>query len=160
MAGGDPAGGDKGEAGVWVGLHMHMRQGVADLAFSCIQCLSPATSSVDTSRSPTSTHNPPRPTTPRTHPQVVENEPIMPAEDFSFFTQAMPSTFLFMGIADEALGTTQNLHSPRFKLDESVLPKGAALFASLAAEYLAAGREGFEAGGGGSSGAAAAREEL
>lgn len=55
----------------------------------------------------------------------------------------MPSTFLFIGIGDAELGSTANLHTPRFRLDEGVLPKGAALHASLALGYLARGVEGF-----------------
>lgn len=63
----------------------------------------------------------------------------MPAEDFAFFALAVPSTFAFLGIRNETLGSVHNLHSRNFKLDESALQRGAALHAALAMEYLAAG---------------------
>ncbi|KIY96289.1 hypothetical protein MNEG_11671 [Monoraphidium neglectum] len=71
--------------------------------------------------------------------KVLETEPIMPAEDFAFFARAVPSTFLFLGIRNETLGSVHNLHSRNFVLDEGELHKGAALHAALAMEYLARG---------------------
>lgn len=82
----------------------------------------------------------------------------MPGEDFAFFLRKLPGSFMFIGIRNESLGSVHNLHSPSFKLDEGVLPLGAALHASLAAEYLASHGSGFggaEGGGGGSG-----RDEL
>jgi IAA-amino acid hydrolase len=73
---------------------------------------------------------------------VLESEPVMPAEDFSFFARALPSAFSFLGAADPrgtAGGGGGLLHNPRFSLDEGVLPVGAALHAAVAAEYLARG---------------------
>jgi IAA-amino acid hydrolase len=70
----------------------------------------------------------------------------MPAEDFSFFTRALPSTFLFIGIKNETAGSVHNLHNNRFKADEEVLPVGAALHASLALKYLSGGKELFGSG--------------
>lgn len=70
---------------------------------------------------------------------VLETEPIMPAEDFAFFARAVPSTFVFLGIRNESLGSVHNLHSRGFRLDETALHKGAALHAALAMEYLARG---------------------
>lgn len=76
--------------------------------------------------------------------QVVETDPVMPGEDFAFFGMKVPSTMMFIGIRNETLGSVHNLHSPNFKLDENVLPLGAALHASLAMSYLARQHEGFE----------------
>eukprot|EP00878_Enallax_costatus_P041075 GHUV01047536.1.p1 GENE.GHUV01047536.1~~GHUV01047536.1.p1 ORF type:complete len:305 (+),score=61.41 GHUV01047536.1:82-996(+) len=89
---------------------------------------------------------------------VVETEPIMPAEDFGFFTRAVPGAFMFIGIRNETLGSIHNLHSTNFMLDEGVLPIGAAVHASLALEYLARQREGFGTGKAGST--AASKDEL
>ena len=86
--------------------------------------------------------------------KVLETEPIMPAEDFAFFARAVPSAFLFLGIRNETLGSVHNLHSRDFKLDEAALPRGAALHAALALEYLARG--GAEGGAFGGEDAAAA----
>lgn len=77
-----------------------------------------------------------------TSKHVLESEPVMPAEDFSFFARALPSAFSFIGAADPrgaAGGGGGLLHNPRFSLDEGVLPVGAALHAAVAAEYLARG---------------------
>eukprot|EP00775_Hariotina_reticulata_P002885 gene2885-3175_t len=56
---------------------------------------------------------------------------------------AVPATMMFVGIQNETLGSVHSLHSPKFKLDESVLPIGAAVHATLAARYLAQKQEGF-----------------
>jgi hypothetical protein len=57
-------------------------------------------------------------------------------EDFSFIGKAVPACFVFLGIRNETLGTVHGLHTPKFKVDESVLKTGAALHASLAIEFL------------------------
>lgn len=76
--------------------------------------------------------------------QVLETDPVMPGEDFSFFGRKVPATMMFIGIRNETLGSVHNLHSPNFKLDEGVLPLGAAVHASLALSYLERNQEGFE----------------
>ena len=50
---------------------------------------------------------------------------------------------VFLGIRNETAGSVWGLHSPRFQLDESQLPLGAALHAGFALEALrwAAGAE-------------------
>jgi len=63
----------------------------------------------------------------------------MPAEDFAFFSMAVPSAFLFLGIGNEAAGSTVSLHSPAFRVDEEVLHRGAALHAALALTWLRQG---------------------
>lgn len=67
---------------------------------------------------------------------VGETEPTMGAEDFSFMTQAAPSCMLFLGIRNETAGSVHGLHTPRFTLDEQALPRGAAIHAALALEYM------------------------
>jgi len=71
-------------------------------------------------------------------PYVELEEPSMAAEDFSFYTSATPSAFAFLGIGDEALGTTASLHNPAFRVDERVLPLGAAVHAGMAIGMLRA----------------------
>lgn len=68
--------------------------------------------------------------------RVQVTEPLMAGEDFSFITQKVPASFLFLGIRNETAGAVHNLHSPRFTLDESVLSQGAATHAALALAYL------------------------
>jgi IAA-amino acid hydrolase len=68
---------------------------------------------------------------------VRDKQPMMGAEDFSFYAEAIPRTYYyFVGM----LNTTHSLqaphHSPYFTVNEQALPYGAAMQASLAARYL------------------------
>jgi metal-dependent amidase/aminoacylase/carboxypeptidase family protein len=48
---------------------------------------------------------------------VVEVEPSLAAEDFSFYRAVVPQpAFTFLGIGSEQLGTTAGLHTPRFQV--------------------------------------------
>lgn len=77
---------------------------------------------------------------------AADIEPCMAAEDFAFYGRQVPSAFTFLGIADEAKGTTTGLHNPRFLMDEDQLPLGAALHAAVALEYLQRRADGAKAG--------------
>lgn len=61
---------------------------------------------------------------------------MMGAEDFSFYSQMVPSAFFYIGIKNETLGSTHTGHSPHFMIDEDVLPIGAAVHATIAERYL------------------------
>jgi hippurate hydrolase len=67
--------------------------------------------------------------------------PIMGAEDFAYVLNEVPGAMFFLGVAHEGADWTQccGIHSPRMMLDESVMPTGAALLASLATRYLDTG---------------------
>ncbi|KAI5061357.1 hypothetical protein GOP47_0023862 [Adiantum capillus-veneris] len=67
---------------------------------------------------------------------VIEVEPIMGAEDFSFFAEIIPASFFFMGIKNESYGSVHSLHSPFFVVDEEVLAIGATMHAAIAYRYL------------------------
>ncbi|KDP33760.1 hypothetical protein JCGZ_07331 [Jatropha curcas] len=67
---------------------------------------------------------------------IIEMQPVMGAEDFSFFAEAIPGYFFFVGMKNESQGPIRNGHSPYFTVNEDVLPYGAALYASLATRYL------------------------
>lgn len=69
----------------------------------------------------------------------------MAAEDFAFIARAVPSAFMFLGIRNETAGSVHGLHTDKFTLDEQVLPRGAALHAALAYNYLS--RHGGTTGG-------------
>ncbi|NUQ12502.1 MAG: amidohydrolase [Gemmatimonadaceae bacterium] len=63
------------------------------------------------------------------------------AEDFSYFQQAAPGLFFFIGVTPkDRLGQAAPNHSPRFFVDEGVLVPGMRAMASLALDYLAAPR--------------------
>jgi len=64
-------------------------------------------------------------------------EPCMGSEDFSSFSEAVPSShFYFVGIRNEGIGAVHAAHSPHFLIDDDALPYGAAMHANLAAGYL------------------------
>ncbi len=58
-------------------------------------------------------------------------EPTMYGEDFAYYLRERPGAFFFLGMrhGEEEI---RACHSPRFRLDEEVLPLGPALFLSLA----------------------------
>jgi amidohydrolase len=64
---------------------------------------------------------------------VVDIDPVMGGEDFAYYLQKVPGTFLFLGAGD---GFDLPHHHPAFDIDEKVLPQGTLLMASLALEYL------------------------
>ncbi|EPS67015.1 hypothetical protein M569_07761, partial [Genlisea aurea] len=68
--------------------------------------------------------------------RVREMPPLMGAEDFSFYREKMPGYFFFLGMKDETVDPPAPAHSPFFRINESGLPFGAALHASLAVKYL------------------------
>ncbi|HRE14640.1 MAG TPA: amidohydrolase [Usitatibacteraceae bacterium] len=62
------------------------------------------------------------------------------AEDFSFYQQAVPGFFFFLGCTppDRDIATVAPNHSPRFYIDEDCLPTGIRALATLAADWLGA----------------------
>jgi len=66
---------------------------------------------------------------------VIETEPSMAAEDFSYYTQNNDGAFTFLGIQGGADGTFP-LHHPKFTADENVLPIGVAFHTALALSSL------------------------
>ena len=65
-------------------------------------------------------------------PGLVETPLEMGAEDFSYFLQRAPGVFIRLGVRNEAVDAVHPNHSPRFRVDESVLWKGTALLVGLA----------------------------
>lgn len=60
----------------------------------------------------------------------------MGSEDFAFYLDKTPGTFLFLGIRNEKKGCIYPPHSPYYTIDEDVLPIGAAIHATFAYSYL------------------------
>ena len=72
--------------------------------------------------------------------QAVELEkPLMGGEDFAYYLEKVPGTFLRLGIANKKKGTDYPWHHPRYNIDEDALPIGTAIFAKCAVEYLKSG---------------------
>ena len=69
------------------------------------------------------------------------DQPLMTAEDFSYVLNHAPGAMLFLGVAREGDDWSQccGLHSPRMHMDETALPRGAALLAALGLEVLQKG---------------------
>jgi len=67
---------------------------------------------------------------------VMDADPTMGGEDFAYFAERAQGALVYLGIGNETKGTTEGLHSPRFKLDEQVLDSGAALHAMVALQSL------------------------
>ena len=69
--------------------------------------------------------------------QVIRDvEPTMAGEDFAFIARAVPSAFAFLGIRNESAGSTHGLHTAQFHIDESALPRGAAMHAAVALRFI------------------------
>ncbi len=62
--------------------------------------------------------------------------PLMGAEDFAYFAQAIPGALFRIGTGNKAKGIAFPLHSPNFDVDEDVLDLGARLFCSMAFRFL------------------------
>ena len=67
--------------------------------------------------------------------------PIMGAEDFAYVLEKVPGAMFFLGFAPEGddWASCCGIHSTRMMLDESVMPRGAALLAGLAERFLSEG---------------------
>ena len=66
---------------------------------------------------------------------VEEIHPEMGSEDFSFYTQMTPGSYLSLGVRTPGQ-PMRPLHSSIFDVDESAIPLGAAVLAELAYQYL------------------------
>ena len=65
----------------------------------------------------------------------AEASPIMGGEDFSYFAEAIPGHFAFLGMQDETKSYA-SAHSSLYRVNEDALPYGAAVHASMAVQYL------------------------
>lgn len=61
---------------------------------------------------------------------------MMGSEDFAYFMEKVPGIFGFIGSRSEALGYTAKNHNDCYTVDESVLKRGAAMYAQFAFDYL------------------------
>jgi hippurate hydrolase len=67
--------------------------------------------------------------------------PIMGAEDFSYVLEQVPGAMAFLGVAaaDADWAQCPGIHSSRMAVDESALPRGAAILAGSALRFLERG---------------------
>ncbi|KAK7389604.1 hypothetical protein VNO78_24776 [Psophocarpus tetragonolobus] len=68
---------------------------------------------------------------------ILDEPPSMGSEDFAFYQEVLPGYFFLLGVeTDSPNAASHSLHSPYLQINESALPYGAALHASLATSYL------------------------
>jgi len=70
--------------------------------------------------------------------KFVEAQQTTTAEDFSYFANAAPGLFLFLGVAPEDPSLVYPNHSPRFYADERALPVGVRALSALTLDYMRA----------------------
>lgn len=63
----------------------------------------------------------------------------MGADDFSYLLERVPGLYAFVGCLNEEKGIIYPIHSDRFRVDEVILHRGAALYAQFAHDFLADG---------------------
>ncbi|NLX70015.1 MAG: amidohydrolase [Clostridiales bacterium] len=66
---------------------------------------------------------------------LVDIDPLMIAEDFSYFQQKVPGTYMFLGCRNEEKGFTAPLHSSLFNFDEEVLLLGLQIYVNILKNY-------------------------
>jgi amidohydrolase len=69
--------------------------------------------------------------------KVAQMKPLMGSEDFSYYLEKVPGTYVFLGVGNKTKGFIYPHHHPKFDLDEDALPMGTALYVTVAQEYLA-----------------------
>jgi len=65
-------------------------------------------------------------------------DPIMGAEDFSYLLEKVPGAMFFLGVAPEGddWSACCAIHSPRMQVDEAALPRGVAMLAGCAIDFI------------------------
>ena len=62
--------------------------------------------------------------------------PLMVSEDFAYYSQHVPTLFCFLGGGNPEINAIYLHHNECFRIDEDALPRGAALYAQFALDYL------------------------
>jgi len=63
-------------------------------------------------------------------------KPLMGAEDFAYYLQKVPGSFLRLGTRNPGKGATYPWHHPKFNVDEDAIKIGASVLAGLAFDFL------------------------
>ena len=66
-------------------------------------------------------------------------QPMLGSEDFAFYMEKIPALYCFVGARNREAGITATNHNDCFTVDESALPRGSALYARFAADFLKGG---------------------
>jgi len=65
---------------------------------------------------------------------VYETELRMGAEDFGYYTHAVPGCFYRLGVGNQEKGIVHNVHTPKFNVDEDAIANGMQMMAWLGAK--------------------------
>lgn len=68
--------------------------------------------------------------------EVTMHPPITGGDDFAYFCEKVPGFFAFIGARNSEIGCDYPHHHECFNIDESVLKKGAAMYAQVAADFV------------------------
>jgi len=68
--------------------------------------------------------------------QVFDVPPVMGGEDFAYYTEQVPGLFVGLGVGNDEIEASYNVHHPLFKVDESALAVGTAMHVCFAVESL------------------------
>jgi metal-dependent amidase/aminoacylase/carboxypeptidase family protein len=60
----------------------------------------------------------------------------MGGEDFAYYTEQVPGLFVGLGVGNDEIEASYNVHHPLFKVDESALAVGTAMHVCFAVESL------------------------
>jgi len=60
----------------------------------------------------------------------------MGAEDFSYYLQKVPGAFVFLGTYNKDKGITQEIHHPKYSMDEDILSDAAAIYSKIFIDFL------------------------
>jgi len=63
-------------------------------------------------------------------------KPSMGAEDFSYYLQKVPGAFIFVGTYNEEKNITQEIHHPKYNMDEDILTDASAIYSKIFADFL------------------------
>ncbi len=67
---------------------------------------------------------------------ITYREPTMLTEDFGYFIEHVTGSFYHIGVRNPDVGAVHPLHSEKFTVDESAIPKAAALHSQIAFNFL------------------------
>lgn len=67
---------------------------------------------------------------------VIRPEPQMGGEDFAYYSEKVPASFLFLGCRNPEVGAEWAHHHPRFTVDEAALPLGMEILGRAAFKLL------------------------
>jgi len=72
---------------------------------------------------------------------ILEKKPSLGGENFSYFAKLAPGGFIRLGVGNKKKGIVNSLHHPKFNIDETSLPVGAAVLAETCLEFLNGSKE-------------------